>query len=63
MSSGQKYNRDLLISLTSEISKIHAQMKIIRDDIQYIKKHIDDYEPVVIDDSGNEEPVRGWFWS
>ena len=61
--SDKIYNRDLIISLSAEISKVHGQMKIILDDIQYIKKHIDDYEPIVIDDSGDEERVSRWPWS
>ncbi len=65
MSSKRRDNRDLLISLTKEINRIHEEMKIIRDDIQCIRQHIEDAKPIVIDKEGDEveEPVRSWFWS
>ena len=65
MSDRRKDNRDLIISLTTEINRIHEEMKIIRDDIQYIRQHIEENKPIVIDREGEvvEEPVKSWFWS
>jgi len=65
MSSDKINNREILISLSAEIQTLTDEMKIIKEDISYIRHQIEDNLPIVLDCDGDEsdEPVKSWFWS
>jgi len=62
MSSRIQDNRHLLISLTKEIGKIYAEMKIIKEDLDYIKNEIQEQKAIVIDKDGEETEVETIGW-
>tara|TARA_R110002096_G_scaffold193398_2_gene375084 strand:- start:845 stop:1042 length:198 start_codon:yes stop_codon:yes gene_type:complete len=62
MSSKKNDNRYLLISLTKEINKIYEEMKIIKEDVDYIKNEIKEQKAIVIDKDGEETEVETIGW-
>ncbi len=62
MSSKKNDNRYLLISLTKEINKIYEEMKIIKEDVDYIKNEIQEQKAIVIDKDGEETEVETIGW-
>ena len=62
MSSRKQDNRNLLISLTKEIGKIYAEMKIIKEDLDYIKNEIQEQKAIAIDIEGEETEVETIGW-